>query len=211
MAKDWLAWHASYDEPGSALQRRLAVVQGHVSAALAACPPGPIRVVSMCAGQGRDLLGPLADHPRRDDVTARLVELDGRNVARARAAVSAAGLDGVEVVQGDASPTDAYEGAVPTDVVLACGVFGNVSDDDVRTTIDGLSMLCAVGATVVWTRHPREPSLLPAIDGWFRAAGFELVALDVDAEGRRFGVGMHRLAVEPAPFRQGIRLFTFRS
>ncbi|GHD35622.1 hypothetical protein GCM10010335_31060 [Streptomyces galbus] len=30
----------------------------------------------MCAGQGRDLIGVLAGHPRRDDVRARLVELD---------------------------------------------------------------------------------------------------------------------------------------
>jgi hypothetical protein len=33
-------------------------------------------VISLCAGQGRDLLGVLADHPRREDVRARLVELD---------------------------------------------------------------------------------------------------------------------------------------
>jgi hypothetical protein len=30
----------------------------------------------MCAGQGHDVLGALPDHPRRGDVTARLVELD---------------------------------------------------------------------------------------------------------------------------------------
>jgi hypothetical protein len=35
---------------------------------------------------GRDVIGVLAGHPRRDDVRARLVELDERNVAVARQA-----------------------------------------------------------------------------------------------------------------------------
>jgi hypothetical protein len=38
----------------------------------------------MVAGQERDLLPVLAEHPRPVDVTARLVELDPRNVRLAR-------------------------------------------------------------------------------------------------------------------------------
>ena len=75
MSKDWLAWHRPYDEAGSPLQLRLAAVQAHIRRALGARPPGAIRVVSICAGQGRDLLEVLVDHPRRADVTAHLVEL----------------------------------------------------------------------------------------------------------------------------------------
>ena len=33
---------------------------------------------------------------------------------------------------GDASTTSAYRGAVPADLVLACGIFGNVSDEDIQ-------------------------------------------------------------------------------
>ena len=42
------------------------------------------------------------------------------------------GLDQIDVVLGDASTTSAYEGMAPADVVLVCGVFANVSDDDIR-------------------------------------------------------------------------------
>ena len=49
--------------------------------ALDGAPPGELRVVSMCAGQGRDVIGVLSQHPRRSDVRARLVERDERNVA----------------------------------------------------------------------------------------------------------------------------------
>jgi hypothetical protein len=86
----------------------------------------------MCAGQGRDLIPVLASHPRGPDVTARLVELDPALAATARRSVADAGLPGVDVVTGDASLTDAYAGQVPADLVLACGVFGNISDSDIR-------------------------------------------------------------------------------
>ncbi len=73
-------------------------VQTQVRAALARCAPGPVQAISVCAGQGHDLIGVLAEHPRRADVTARLVELDEHNALLARLAAEDAGLDGVEVV-----------------------------------------------------------------------------------------------------------------
>src|SRR5690242_15834851 len=99
---DWRAWHDEYDLPGTAMARRLRVVQTRIRAVLDSSPPGPLRVVSLCAGQGRDLLGVLADHPRRDDVRARLVELDPRNTTVAKESARAVGLDHVEVVTADA-------------------------------------------------------------------------------------------------------------
>jgi hypothetical protein len=73
-----------------------------IRAMLDQAPPGPIRAIGVCACQGHDLIGALAEHPRRDDLTARLVELDAHNVALARQAAQAAGLHGIEPVAGDA-------------------------------------------------------------------------------------------------------------
>jgi hypothetical protein len=106
------------------------LVQDQVRAALDRVPAGPMRAISVCAGQRHDLIGVLAGHPRRGDVSARLVELDEQNVLLARHAVSAADLDGVEMFAGDASITDAYAGAVPADLILMCGLFGNITADD---------------------------------------------------------------------------------
>ena len=61
-------------------------MQGHLRAELDRAPAGHVRLISLCAGQGRDVIGVLTGHPRRDDVRARLVELDERNVALARRA-----------------------------------------------------------------------------------------------------------------------------
>src|SRR5271156_1887559 len=52
----WVRWHAPYENPASMLSLRLATVQSMVRAALDEIPsthPGPIRMVSLCAGQGR--------------------------------------------------------------------------------------------------------------------------------------------------------------
>ena len=154
--RDWRAWHDAYDDPGSSLAQRLVVVQARIAAALDAAPPGPLRAVSMCAGQGRDLIPVLASHPRGRDVTARLVELDPGLAATARRAGADAGLPGVEVVTGDASLTDAYAGLVPADLVLACGVFGNITGSDIRRTVACCTQLCTTGGTTVWTRGRRR-------------------------------------------------------
>ncbi len=207
-ARDWLAWHRPYGDPDSPLSRRLRVVRRFIGHALNTAPPGSVRVVSMCAGQGNDLRSALAGHSRREEVSGRLVELDERNVVIARAAFAAAGIDAIDVVAGDAALTDAYVGAVPADLVLVCGVFGNVADADVARIIEHLPGLCMPGAAVVWTRHRRPPDLTSQIRAWFERYGFDEVAFDAQPD-TMFGVGLHRLRAAPVPLPPGVRLFTF--
>lgn len=203
------AWHDEYDRPGSPLSHRLRLVQEQLRRALASAAPGPVRLVSACAGQGRDVIGVLADHPRRTDVRARLVELDPANAARARADAVAAGLDGqIEVVEGDAGLADPYAGAVPAEIVLMCGVFGNISDADVRATVAALSQLCAPDAFVIWTRHRREPDLTPTLRQWFAESGWRELAFAAP-DDRMFGVGLHQLTTPPTPLVPAARYFTF--
>jgi hypothetical protein len=205
---DWYVWHHDYDHPDTALARRLAAVQDQIRAALDEARPGPLRAVSMCAGQGRDLIGVLAHHPRRDDVRARLVELDPRNADVARQAARAAGLPQVEVVTGDAALTDAYAGMVPADLVLVCGVFGNITDADIERTVGYCAQLCVRGGTVVWTRGRWTPDLLPQICDWFASRGFDELWVSDPAEG--WGAAAHRFTGHPAPLEAGARMFTFR-
>lgn len=203
---DWRAWHEDYADPDSALGRRLAVVQAQVGAALDRSAPGPMRAISVCAGQGHDLIGVLAKHPRRGDVEARLVELDEHNAHCASRAVKEAGLEGVEVVAADASMTDAYEGAVPANLVLLCGVFGNISAEDIANTVSHLRRLCAPQATVIWTRHRHPPDLTPFIRETFERAGFSELTFE---DSPPFGVGANRLLTPPLPFTGCVRLFEF--
>lgn len=204
---DWHAWHDRYAAPDSALTARLRTVTERIGAVLDAAAPGPIRVVSVCAGQSLDILGALADHPRRADVSARLVELDPRNTAAAQEAAAALGLTGVEAVTGDASLTDSYAGATPAHLVLVVGVFGNVTAADIERTTGYLDGLCAPGAHVVWTRNRKEPDLFLRACGWLEQRGFERVWV---SEPRvRQGVGVHRFTGTPRPLPAGERMFSF--
>ncbi len=205
--RDWQAWHTAYDEPGSRLARRLGVVQRRLREAIDR-HAGNIRIISMCAGQGRDVIGVLAGHQRAGDIRAALIELDPRNTRAAREAVRAAGLEHVEVREADAALSDSYAGAAPAEVVLACGVFGNIPDDEIRATIAWLPRLCAPGATVLWTRGAGAGRDIRAmVRAWFIECGFDELAYDGEPE--TFGVGAARLAVPPPPLEPGVRLFTF--
>jgi hypothetical protein len=214
----WDRWQSLYDDPNRAVAKRLRIVQRLIRGFLTGRGAEPVRVVSMCAGQGRDVLEVLADHPVRGRVRGRLVELEPANTAEAARRAREAGLEEIEVVTGDASVTDAYEGAVPADLVLACGIFGNIPDEDVRRTIGMLPQLCARGATVIWTRHRRPPDVAPTIRGWFADAGFaELAFESTEAEPPgpgafpAQGVGAHRWQHDPVPLQAGVRMFTFFS
>jgi hypothetical protein len=207
MGTDWGDWHAAYARPDSGLADRLDAVRSHIERRLDATAPQPVRVVSACAGDGRDLLGVLSTRPDADRVTALLVERDADLADLARTAARTLPAQ-VDVRQDDAAQSDVYVDAVPADLVLLCGVFGNISDADVRTTIEAAPQLCAPGAEVIWIRHRAAPDLTPSIRRWFSAAGFEEVAF-VAPDAGVWSVGVHRLATQPASLELGRRWFTF--
>ena len=216
MTHDWVRWHDAYEDPASGLSTRLALVRAHLSDALATAPAGPIRLVSLCAGQGRDVIGVLPGHPRRADVSALLVELDPVNARVASDGAAAAGLTGVTVREADAGVVASYADTLPADVLLLCGIFGNVSDEDIRQTATAAAAMCAAGGTVIWTRHRRPPDRTGQIRTWFTAAGFDELAFDAPTTETLTGVGVCRLpaatppaATMAAPLPGG-RMFTFR-
>jgi hypothetical protein len=196
--KDWVDWHRQYEDPSSAISMRLECVRQHLSEALEHAPAGPVQLISLCAGQGHDVLGVLPSHPRRDDVRALLVEADSHNAQVASERAAAAGLTQVQVRQGDAGSVASFGDALPADVLLLCGIFGNVSDSDIRRTAEAAAHLCADGATVIWTRHRRPPDVTRELRGWFSGSGFDEVAFDALDTDKLTGVGVHRLRDRPA-------------
>jgi hypothetical protein len=201
---DWAAWHDPYDDPDSPLSQRLAAVQAQIRPVLDRAPQQPLRLLSLCAGRGLDVLPVLADHRRGRDVTGRLVELDERNCARARELAP----PDVEVVQGDAGSTDACLGAAPADLLLLCGIFGNMADADVERTVRAAPALCAAGGTMIWTRSRHAPDLTPAIRRWAAEVGFTETGFVSEGPGG-WAVGSAVLTGDPQPLVGGQRLFRF--
>lgn len=220
----WVRWHAAYEDPTSALSVRLALVQSGVRAALDERPAGPITVLSLCAGQGRDVIEVVAVHQRRADVRAVLVELHPGLATEARERVAATGLARqVEVREADASVAASFLDVMPADVVVICGVFGNITPADIRRTIGLLSRVGAPGGSVVWTRHRRPPDLTPSVRAWFAEAGMAEASFVAPAS-HVLCVGRHRLGPHSAGGEDGtgidgpgarvglapeVRLFTF--
>ena len=210
MPKDWFEWHDLYNTEAK-LQQRLQIVREYISYSLDASPPGIIRVVSVCAGDGRDLLGTLENHPRAKDVHARLVELNPLLVERGRATIESLGLaKQIELINGDATISDNYVGAVPADIVIVCGVFGNLADEaELNRLLGNLSFLSKQGAFVLWTRgHSNGIPYSETVRKFLRSAGFEEVNFKLTAT-RDMGVGIHRYKGENVAAPKEQQLFAF--
>jgi hypothetical protein len=213
--RDYLAWHDDYDNPSSGLPWRLSKVRAYLRSEFDE-RPGPLRVLSMCAGDGRDVLGVLGETVERaggSRVDVTLVELHPQLAATARQRGEALGdrIGHFDVRAVDAGNTDAYAGAVPADVFVMVGVFGNITDADIERTVDAIPMLCADGALVLWSRglvnHPDND----AIRARLAATGcteIDYAQLPSD-DGGATSVGAVRFTGTPQPLPAGQHLFTF--
>jgi hypothetical protein len=207
-ATDWVEWHRQYDDPESALSRRLRAVQEQVSSWLDETGGDPVKVVSVCAGEGRDLLEVLAGRGDAHRVTATLLDLDTDNVAVATRTAQACDLSRVTVRRADAGWSTCYVGLVPADLVLLCGVLGNIDDAAVQRVLAVLPQLCTPGGTVVWTRTREQPDLTVAIRRWLRQLRFEEVSFTAP-DDVLFSVGRHVFRGASQPLVEDVRLFEF--
>lgn len=191
---NWEHWHKGYNVEPS-MQARLRLVREQAGRLLQEHPPGPFQIISLCAGDSRDLLGLLRQHPRREDVTAWLLDTDQASLDRGRRAAEKAGLDRqCRFIQADAASARSYAGMIPADLIVISGVFGHLRPADVARLIEGLSMLCRTGGHVIWNRHlvHNDGSVqMPIIREGLRTAGFDEVQFQTTAPDG-FAVGCAR-------------------
>lgn len=205
--RDYVQWHRRYDDPMSDLSWRLRTVQAYLRQALERYP-GPIRILSCCSGDGRDVFEVLALRPDAERVTAVFVEAHPVIADRARRSGVAIAAH-VEVRTADAGITDTYLGAVPAELVLLVGILGNISDTDLTRTIATAPALCRPAATLLWSRARADGDLNDIVRARFAAAGF--TELDYATLNRDSwpAVGVVRYDGPPMPLPTGKRLFTF--
>jgi hypothetical protein len=214
MSKDWELWHRQYDQAGSSLVERLEGVRRDLRQALSEGPRdanGVVRLTTICAGEGRDVLPVLAELDGDPPVEATLIELDPLLAERARTSATELGLSGVEVMIADAGTLQTYRDIPRAHVLTICGVFGNLSVKDVRRTITALPGLVAAGGIVVWTRGVQDADWTPDIRDTFASNGFTEMSFTGTPKDD-FRIGMHRLTapVGGPAHRSDPRMFTFR-
>lgn len=206
---DWLQWHEGYATAGSPQSQRLPVVVRRLTKALSLVASPSPRLLSLCAGDGRDVISALADGPDRP-VAATLVEKDDVLAGRARMAANAARLTGLQVRCADAGTIASFADVLPVDVLMLCGIFGNIQLESVRHVVDTVPRLVRSGGFVIWTKGGRPPDRRPDVRGWFAAAGMAEVAFD--GAPAPFGVGLNHVGQDlPLPSGEALTepLFSF--
>jgi hypothetical protein len=209
LLRNYVDWHRQYDDPDTALSHRLRCVQEEIVSALDATSPCPVRVISICAGDGRDLLDVLARRVDATRVSGELLEILPELVEVATGRLRKLGLSAIEAQCVDASHTSAYDGLAPADLLIVSGVMGNLSPTDVQALVAFTASLCAPGAFLIWNRSSKHPDLGDEIRRWFDGAGFQQRSLHEELGGTTMRVGVERYAGPTVPRSAPHQLFTF--
>ncbi len=206
--RDYVTWHEEYDDPTSGLSWRLSRVRDHIGEFLDRTAGQSVTAVSLCAGDGRDLIAVLAPREDAGRVAATLVELNPELADRAR--VTAQGLP-VHVITADAGDPAVYVGLVPADLVVMVGIFGNISDPDLQGLIRSAPAFCRPGATLIWSRGRDDDihDLNDQVRDWFAQSGFAEIAYEERDTPDRPSMGVVRYEGEPMELDPTRRLFTF--
>ncbi|HMD54402.1 MAG TPA: class I SAM-dependent methyltransferase family protein [Phycisphaerae bacterium] len=210
-ATEWDNWHKLY-ETWDDLQVRLRMVREQIAAAVDECPLGSIKIISICAGDGRDVLETLSGHPRRGDVRAYLLDNHAPSLERGREGAQRADLsEHMHFINADASVTASYVGFVPADVIVISGMLGHIDLRDVPRLIGQLPMLVKKGGSVIWNRHTKAANgvrQVPAIRKMFAGVEFEEIFFG-PASPEGFATGRCRFCGNQKPLESGRRLFNF--
>jgi hypothetical protein len=207
----WSGW------PGKAYARsgyhqRLSAVQTHLSQCLDSAPGGEVRIVSICAGDGRDVIGVVESHRRRNEITAWLVELNRHSVSVGVRRATSAGLEErVRYLNADATIYETYRNVWPSDIVLVCGVWGHVPVCDRMPLVRAIAGLCKSGSSVIWTRGvSRGHAHLQAIQSLFADSDWNEVRLSITPD-RKWAAATYRYVGAPLDRPQGGRIFQFQT
>lgn len=168
-----------------------------------------MRLLSLCGGDARDVIPVLASHPTGRRARGVVVELDDVLARRAAGAARRAGLSGIEVRCADAGDLRSFCDVLPVDVLLLCGIFGNVERDVVRSLVERIPSMVSEGGVVIWTRggYDGEDDPRPQVRRWFIEAGMPEMSFDGAPE--RYGVGVNRVEHPRSGQLGDSRLFDF--
>jgi len=205
--KDWAEWHDKYDVENSDLAARLVLVQSAIKQSVPLNVTNVYTIIDICGGDARDIVGALSSHPAKDKINGVLIEIDIALASKAKKSFKNAELN-INTVLADAADTHFYKNYAPADLVLLCGVFGNVKDTDVKKIISHLPYLCKRGGKVIWTRNKREPDVTPQIREFFKETNFEETAF-ITTESNMYAIGINTFRGEPVASWTDTHMFTF--
>ena len=188
------SWHDNYEDETSTPYKRTLIVKKLIADYL--INKNNITILSICAGQGRDVLTSL-----NADTCAYLIDVDKECVDYAQSYVNKNDLYNVFVIEADASLISTYiDNNIPkADLILICGVFGHLSLEDINITAQSLKQLIKPNGSVIWTRHKFDNDITKEVRDLFELAGYQEEAF-ISPKEEPFSIGMYKLiqdTIEP--------------
>ena len=192
-------------------QQRLLAVQEHLAECLDFALHSPVQILSICAGDGRDVIGVLRSHPRPKNAAAWLVELDRQSVAAGVRHATSVGLEhAVTFLNDDATDFATFTNIPPSDIVLVCGVWGHVPVAERARLVRALAAFCKPNGAAIWTRGlTLGLAQLREIQSQFVGPSWEEVRLQFTPDNR-WGVATHRYRGPPVERPTSGRIFNFQ-
>jgi hypothetical protein len=187
-------WHDNYEDKTSTPYKRTLIVKKLIVDYL--INKNNITILSICAGQGRDVLTSL-----NADTYAYLIDIDKKCIDYAQSYVNNNNIHNVSIIKADASLISTYvDNNIPkADLILICGVFGHLSLEDISITAQSLKQLIKTGGSVIWTRHKFDNDITKEVREAFELAGYKEETF-ISPKEEPFSIGMHKLienAIEP--------------
>jgi hypothetical protein len=207
---DWWEWHKEYSVADSYPSLRREAVSYHTARALCIAPAGPIRVMSVCAGQGLDIISGFVGDAHTANVDCVFLEYDPRNALEAASNLSVVGLRSYEVRVCDAGLCDSYAGSGRANIMYLVGLISHLSDAEISSLIAAIPNLCSQGAQVIWTVPKSNPEVVHMATSKLMEAKFDQV-LRTDIGSVGMVVTSQFMGVPQSRLEAGSRIFTFGS
>ena len=145
----WNDWHMQeYNNVASTPYQRNQIVQEYIKDFIS--DKEELVIVSMGAGQGRDILPLLHNNITH---TVYLIDTEQKCLNYAEEYSLFNKIDNVHLINEDAFVLKTYNDIPKADLIIFCGMLNNVNEDDVNKFAKYTTLLLKDGGEIIWSRR----------------------------------------------------------
>lgn len=149
----WTEWHENaYNNTNSLAYQRTEIVKNLINKYLYEINKNVV-IVSIGAGQGRDILSVLKERKDNNRIFTYLIDTDMECLDYAKNYAEKNNIINVNVVNIDGSLTENYKDIPKADLIIFCGMMNQKNTEEVKSLANNMKFLCNEDAQIIWSRH----------------------------------------------------------
>ena len=149
----WTEWHEeAYNDINSLPYQRTEIVKDLINKYLSEIDKD-IVVISIGAGQSRDILPVLIGRKDNDRITTYLIDTDIECLNYAKNYAKDNNIINVHIVDMDGSLVKNYKDIPKADLIIFCGMMTQKNTDEVKKLANNIKLICNKDAQIIWSRH----------------------------------------------------------